>query len=73
MILRGLPSLHDLPADVATDVILALAVEQAGPGSLTKIQKALGEPYWLTEESWGTGPAAEAGQAAMMDMFPAAQ
>lgn len=72
LFLRGLPQLHELPADLAADVIFALAVEQAGPGTLSKIDKALREPYWLTEESWGLGPSAEEGLSAMEDMFPAA-
>lgn len=60
-----------MDAAEAVAVLVALAVEQAGPGSLLKIDKALREPFWLTEETWGTGPAAEEGMAAMMEMFPA--
>lgn len=35
------------------------------------LERRLWDPYHLTEESFGTGPTAEAGQAAMMALFPA--
>lgn len=37
--------------------------------SLT-LERRLWDPFWLTDETFGLGPTAEAGQAAMMGMFP---
>lgn len=53
----------------AYGVLVALAVRQAGPGSVVKITKALKEPFWLNDETWGMGPSAEEGAAAMEAML----
>lgn len=34
------------------------------------MERHLWDPFWLTDETFGTGPTAEAGQAAMMALFP---
>lgn len=67
--LSGSRPLERLPAPLACSVIITAMVRTAGPGSLPKIMKALAEPYWLRDETWGMGPAAEEGQDAMMAMF----
>lgn len=69
LVLLGLGPLARMLAHVAVDVVYALAVRQAGPGALATLHRRLAEPYWLTDESWGTGPTAEAGQDAMMAML----
>jgi hypothetical protein len=33
------------------------------------VSRALREPFWLDEDSWGTGPEAEEGAAAMEQMM----
>ena len=35
------------------------------------LERKLADPYLLTDETFGTGASAEAGQAAMMEAFPA--
>lgn len=69
LLLLGRPRVGSMDAADAYGVLVALAVRQAGPGSVIKITKALLEPYWLTDETWGTGPSAEEGQDAMMAML----
>ena len=39
---------------------------------LPELERILGDPFLVTDETWGTGSTAEAGQAAMMELFPPA-
>jgi len=73
----GLPRLGEWDADEAISWLWSLMVDSVIPqddrmARVAKLEKAMMDPFLLLDESWGTGPTAEAGMAAMMDMFPAA-
>ena len=60
------PRIGSWPAHVAVPLLTTMLCRAAGPGTVHKVLRALREPFWLDEDSWGTGPTAEAGQDAMM-------
>ena len=68
--LAGLGSLDVMHPSDALDLVMAVSVDANGPGALDKISAVLKEPFWRTAETWGTGPQAEAAQAAAEAAMP---
>lgn len=70
----GRPRIGDMDSRDAIACLFVLAVRWSERHQqVTNLLRRLRDPYWLTEESFGTGPTAEAGQAAMMALVPQSQ
>lgn len=70
-----LPPLETMDAADAVALLYLYVLEAITSGELRAmpdLERVLGDPFHLTDETFGTGSTAERGQAAMMDLFPSA-
>ena len=73
MLREHLPPILTMDTPDAVALLYTYVLDAISSGDmrvLPVLQRTLGSPYLVTEETFGTGATAEEGQAAMMELFP---